>query len=372
MPRRFEFQERLGEGATGEVYRAILTGASGDVRTPVAVKILKPEAVHDARWRRRLRDEARNLAALDHPNIPRVVDLLELGGYDALVTEYVEGADLSELMRTRPRMPARALYTAVSMAAEALHVAYAGDGAHGGPLRIVHRDVKPSNLRIGRHAQVKLVDFGIAVGDLERSSHTDSGNVVGSLAYMAPERFEGHDGPASDVFSLGAVLFEGIAGFRFHEEGSSAELVGRMAVGERYARYLQQRLERAGDLPWDATDLLVRMLAFEPERRPDARTVARRLEEIADHTEGPSLRVWCQDRGWTAPVARGRFSGQVLEEPRTQPPPPVREEPVPPAPRRGPGIARVAVGSGVVAMLAGVAGLGIGLALAVAFRTAFG
>lgn len=359
--RQFEFLERLGSGSSGEVYRAVMSGASGDVQTPVAVKMLKEDLKDVARWGQRLRDEARMLAALDHPNIVRVIDLVELAEHKALVTEYVEGGDLTTLIRGRTPLPLRPLCMALSQAADALHGAYVGTGPLSDqPLHLVHRDVKPSNIRVSRHGHVKLLDFGIAIGDMDRNANTDSGTVVGSLAYMAPERFDGLAGPESDVFALGAVLFESLAGEPFQLECTSAELVMRMAVDDRFVTYMDERMKLLEKSNWNATDLVVKMLAFTASERPTAAEVARRLEEIADHEEGPSLRSWCRDRKWPIESAKGRFSGVTMAEPR---PPANTPEPPPERPqiqdRLWPGLV-LGLLTGVLIM--GIVGVGLGMA----------
>lgn len=366
--RQFEFMERLGSGASGEVYRAVMSGASGDVRTPVAIKLLKEDLKDSVRWGERLRDEARMLAALDHPNIVRVIDLVPLAGHNALITEYVEGADLGGLIRGRNPLPLRPLCIALSQAADALQGGYEGTGPLSDqPLHLVHRDVKPSNIRISRHGQVKLLDFGIAIGDMDRAASTDSGTVIGSLAYMSPERFDGLAGPESDVFALGAVLFEALAGKPFQEECTSAELVMRMAVDDRFVRYTTTRMDLLQKADWNAADLVVKMLSFEASSRPTASEVARRLEEIADHATGPSLRTWCRDRAWPAEHEQGRFSGQTLAEPRPRAdtPTPVPERP-PPADRLWPGVMLGVLGGLLIAVIVGVA-LGMGGVLAWSF-----
>ncbi|MEZ4323516.1 MAG: serine/threonine-protein kinase [Myxococcota bacterium] len=364
--RSFAFAERLGEGASGEVYRAIMTGATGDVLAPVAVKILKDELLQADRWKQRLRDEARHLAAVDHPAIVRVLDLVPLDGHDALVTEYIDGADLSQLIRGRSRIPLRPLYQVLSQAADALDAAYEGRSPlTDQPLHVVHRDVKPSNLRVGRHGQAKLVDFGIALGDLDRSAHTDSGTVVGSLAYMAPERFDAQCSPASDIFSLGCVLYEGLSGQRLQEECTSAQLVMRMALAERFVQYADKRMKALPNAAWDAVDLMVEMLAFDPARRPTAAQVATRLEEMADHAGGESLRSWCRKRTWPSPTERGRYSGLTLTEPRPAPleAAPAPPAPVPPSPRRWP-LVLLGVVVGITGSLLVVAALLAGGSLA--------
>src|SRR5690606_17230382 len=124
-----------------------------------AVKVLRRDLSVDGDAVRRLRDEGRLLARLDHPTILRAFDLVRLDGRLALVTELVEGADLAELLRADPPLPARALVEVIGRVAAALDAAHATPGPDGRPLALVHRDVKPTNVRVGRFGEVKLLDF---------------------------------------------------------------------------------------------------------------------------------------------------------------------------------------------------------------------
>ncbi|MCB9683943.1 MAG: serine/threonine protein kinase [Alphaproteobacteria bacterium] len=314
--RRFRFVECLGRGGFGEVYRAAMTDRGG-VRTDVAVKVLHEEVDPTSQAVRRLRDEAHVLAALRHPSILRVYDLVVLEGRVALVTEFVDGQDLTGLIRSEPRIPRRPLCDVVGQVASALAAAHDSVGEHGVPLGLVHRDVKPHNIRIGRHGEVKLLDFGIARGSgIERTASTTNGSIVGSLQYMAPESFDGDQRPASDVFSLGCVMFEGLCGQRPWQGLEPRDLY---ALGAREGGLQSLILERLGrlpeDLPADLRSLVTGMLDPDPELRPAAAEVARRCEDLVDQLEGPTLRRWCAQRAWPGPHARkGEFDGREVTE----------------------------------------------------------
>jgi TolB-like protein/predicted Ser/Thr protein kinase/thioredoxin-like negative regulator of GroEL len=205
----YRILERLGSGATGDVYLA----EDQRLRRHVALKVLRPECC-DASTEEHLLQEARAASALNHPGIAVVYEIgeadLAAGKVLFIAMEYVAGATLAEAAK-RGDVPLRARLDWVRQAAEALAEAHARG--------IVHRDVKPSNLVVTPAGRLKVLDFGLALsssipGDVEttwtRGAPRDSdGALVGTLAYMAPEQAlgEGVDGRA-DVFSLGAVMYE--------------------------------------------------------------------------------------------------------------------------------------------------------------------
>jgi eukaryotic-like serine/threonine-protein kinase len=208
---RYRMEALLATGGMGEVWAArdlLLDRA-------VAVKVLGPALAGDGRAAERLRREARAAGRLEHPNIARVLDLGEDGGRPHLVMELLEGESLAERIgRGGPMAPAEAarVVAAVADALEAAHRA-----------GVVHRDVKPGNVFLGVDGSVKVLDFGIASAAGETALTT--GDLIGTAAYLAPERALGHRAtPASDVYALGVVLYELLAGRRPFEAGSDIEL----------------------------------------------------------------------------------------------------------------------------------------------------
>jgi serine/threonine protein kinase len=323
--RRFHMGCCVGRGGFGEVYQAEMAGPGGLTRT-IAVKLLRRDVGADTEALRRLRDEARLLAWIRHPVVVRGFDLVRLDGRIGLVTEFVEGEDLIGILRGEHRMPLRPLLQVLSDLASALGAAWSATGHDGRPLRIVHRDVKPTNVRIGRHGEVKLLDFGIArFTDAAREARTDSDVVIGSIPYMAPERFvERTTTPAADVYGLGCLLYEGLGGRRFHEDGR-LQIVSALALdAARSSVHLEERLWQLPPVAPPIAELLRSCLAHDPVLRPPPGQLAADVAALAESSVGPSLRRWCRDRPWK--VGRPRtatLEGQVLvEAPLVLDPPP--------------------------------------------------
>ncbi len=206
---RYRILGPLGAGGMGEVYRAHDTGLGRDV----AVKVLPPEAASDPEHLARLRREARTLARLSHPGILEVFDVGEKEGVTYVVTELLEGVTLRERLGRGPLPWRRAVEIAADLA-EAL------GAAHGAG--VVHRDLKPDNVFLTRDGRVKVLDFGLARPTPAASSESETedlpaltrpGMVMGTLGYMSPEQLRGEpvDG-RSDIFALGCVLWEMLAG----------------------------------------------------------------------------------------------------------------------------------------------------------------
>lgn len=288
------------------------------LETEVALKVLRRDIDPDGQAVQRLKDEGRLLSSLNHPAILRVHDLVVLDGRIALITEFVDGDDLSECMRGEDRLGTKALLQAMAILAGALDAAWNTLTPDGdGPLHMVHRDLKPSNVRLSRHGDVKLLDFGIARTDsaaVDRESRTRTGMMVGSPAYMAPERFMDpaiHLG--SDVFSLCAMLFEGTTGDRFYGDLPIPMQVGLAVDDERYGKHLERALARIDDP--GLRSLLQDGMVYDVQERPTPGDLARRLDALAEATPGPSLAQFCRQRRWSEALRLdGELLGRTLSE----------------------------------------------------------
>lgn len=204
---RYELAERIATGGMGEVWRARDT----TLGRWVAVKTLRPEYVDEPDFLARFRAEARHSAGLDHPGIARVYDYGEApdptgGVLPFLVMELVVGEPLSEVLARRGRLDVLTVLGVVGQVALALQAAHDAG--------VVHRDVKPGNLLLRTDGVVKVTDFGIArmVG---AAPLTRAGSVLGTAYYLSPEQTRAEPAtPASDLYSLGVVAYEALAGRR--------------------------------------------------------------------------------------------------------------------------------------------------------------
>jgi len=299
------------------VYRSTMISGGG-VRNEVALKVLHVGLDPRSQAIQRLADEAKLLGLLSHPSILRIHDLVLLEGRITLVTEYVAGADLDECTtQFRDPMPPRAVLMAIAHVAAALHTAFHTVGPDGEPLHLLHRDIKPSNIRVGQHGEVKLLDFGIAKAAGERIAKTQTNALIGSFAYMSPERLDRDqdDGPSSDVFSLGVTLAEALTGKRLFD-GSIKEIYRISMDEERLDEHVSAYLSgvQLGD---DVRALLEAMLAYAPEARPALEHLSERLEDLADATEGPTLSRWCRKHAWEdGALVDGVLSGRSISESR--------------------------------------------------------
>ena len=315
--RRFSIGACLGSGGFGEVYRATMR-APGGLQTDIALKVLRSDLRLEADAVRRLRDEGRLLARIQHPVVVRAHDLTRVDGRLGLVTEFVDGADL-EAVLSWPEPPGpRALLQMTGAVAAGLTAAWETRGPDHAPLRIIHRDLKATNIRIGRHGEVKLLDFGIASFTAsDRHAQTASDVVIGSLPYMAPERFleGGAAVPASDIFGLGCCLYEGLAGQRFYEDGKLRALSALALDRLAYDLHLHERIGSLTGSPPSIVELVEQCLAYEPSVRPTSKMLTEECEALADELPGPSLRRWCRGQAWTdAPRHQGSLEGRTLVE----------------------------------------------------------
>jgi tRNA A-37 threonylcarbamoyl transferase component Bud32 len=210
----FRVESLIGQGAMGAVYLAEDTATGRQV----ALKLLAPEFVKDERFRERFVRESRLAASLDHTHIVPILASGEENGQLYLAMAYIPGADLRELLRREAPLQAERALRLAAQVGEAL------DAAHAAGL--VHRDVKPGNILVGGEDHAFVCDFGLARHVSSVSSLTGDRGFVGTIDYVSPEQIEGGsvDGRA-DVYSLGCVLFECLAGARPFDRESELSVV---------------------------------------------------------------------------------------------------------------------------------------------------
>jgi serine/threonine protein kinase len=266
---RYRTVERLGRGGMGTVWRAV----DETLGRQVAVKELRAFADGDdeeglAGLRLRMQREARAAARIRHPGVVAVHDVTDHEGHPVIVMELIEGSSLDDMMRRQGALDPR---HAAEIGAEVLDALAAAHRAG-----VLHRDVKPGNILLEHGGRVVLTDFGIAAiddpGDGADTQLTRSGELVGSLDYLAPERARGEQpGPPSDIWSLGATLYAAVEGgtpFRRTSTWSTITAIVTEPLPEP---------RRAGPL----APVLHALLAKDPASRPDAARAARLLTAVA-------------------------------------------------------------------------------------------
>jgi eukaryotic-like serine/threonine-protein kinase len=224
----YEIAGAVGAGGMGEVYRARDTR----LERTVAIKILPASVAHDRERLKRFQQEARILSALNHPNLMAIHDVGTQDGLHFLVSEFLEGQTLRERLGDGA-LPQRRVNEYGLQIAKGLAAAHEKG--------IVHRDLKPENIFILRDERVKILDFGLAkqsavaaaAGSMTSPNQTAAGTVLGTAGYMSPEQVRGEDlDPRSDIFSLGTILYEMVAGQRAFKGDSGVEIMSSILKQE--------------------------------------------------------------------------------------------------------------------------------------------
>ncbi len=208
---QYQILGRIALGGMAEVYKAVSRGVEGFEKV-VAIKRILPHVAEDEEFITMFKDEARIAAQLQHSNIAQIYELKSEGETFYIVLEYVPGKDLRAIFEhgrgiKRPMPLAQACYI-IMQVCEGLEYAHNKKDRHGRPLGLIHRDVSPPNVLVSYEGEVKLIDFGVAKA-AGRASQTQAGILKGKFGYMSPEQVRGATiDRRSDVFSLGAVLWE--------------------------------------------------------------------------------------------------------------------------------------------------------------------
>jgi serine/threonine-protein kinase len=243
----------VGEGGMGKVYEA----EERLSRRRVALKVLRPELGRSEEGRRLFLNEMTILAHLDHPNIVRSLACSEIDGELVMALEMLDGETLRQRLNERGRLP---WPEAVAIAAD---VAAALGAAHGQDPPIVHRDLKPENLMIVAGDRVKVMDFGI--GKVMQALRKSSTHSLGTLQYMSPEQIDaGEVGPRADLYALGLVLYEALAGRPPFQSESPRALLEAQCTAAPPPLPDEVRAQ----VPRGVERLLLRLLAKAPADRP--------------------------------------------------------------------------------------------------------
>ncbi|OAN30177.1 serine/threonine-protein kinase [Mycolicibacterium iranicum] len=330
----YELQSVIGVGGMGEVYRAYDTLRE----RMVAIKLLRPEMAADQSFQERFRRESRIAARLQEPHVIPVHNFGEIDGVLYIDMRLVEGESVKDALRAAGVLPPVRAVSIIGQVASAL------DDAHANGL--IHRDIKPENVLLTSTDFAYLVDFGIAHGGGE-ASVTSTGLVVGSSAYMAPERFNGdRGGPASDIYSLACLLYETLTGRAPYEAGDVRQVwSAHMFAPPPRPSIMRRGISRAFD------DVIARGMAKQPQDRYAtagdlARAAAAALDApvVADPPAPP-----------VTPPSTRQYSAVYHTPPPVAPP-------APPAPKSG---------RGQAALVGGIIGL-FALAIILAVILVFG
>ncbi|RPH35330.1 MAG: serine/threonine protein kinase, partial [Planctomycetota bacterium] len=270
-----EILEMIGQGGMGVVYKA----KQKNLDRIVALKVLSPQLSDDPEFVERFTREAKALAQLSHPNI---VGIHDSGIHDRvpyLVMEFIDGTPLRKMLASGKLTPARALEV-IPQICDALQYAHANG--------VIHRDIKPENILIDRQGRVKIADFGLAkLSKVDETRITQSGYVMGTPRYMAPEQFEAscRVDHRADIYSLGVVFYEMLTGEvpmgRFKPPSAKADVDRRLdpVVLKSLEREPEDRYQSAGEVKEHVTNLGTRAPAPPPRSTPPG--TSRRLRKAA-------------------------------------------------------------------------------------------
>jgi serine/threonine-protein kinase len=246
---KYDVEERVGEGAMGVVYRAV----DPVLKRRVAIKVMSDAFAQNDDLRERFLREAQAAGSLQHPNVITIYDFGDVDGHPYIAMEFVEGQDVAELIAHQVPL---SVVDKLDLAIGVLQgLAYAHKRG------VVHRDIKPANIRIDDEGKARIMDFGVA--HLASSNMTKSGVMLGTPSYMAPEQIVGGKvGPQTDIFSVGAVLYELLTGARPFEGGTLQAVMYRV-LSENPASLSTA----APGLPARLNDVVMRALAKDAENR---------------------------------------------------------------------------------------------------------
>lgn len=270
----YKITRLLGQGAMGIVYLARDTLRDRDV----ALKVPNVDLMDDTKQRQRFFQEARVAATISHPNICAVYEVGREDGYVFIAMQFINGRPLSDFVRADRPLPIDQVALIVRTLAEAMH--------HAHQQGVVHRDLKPDNVLITGDREPIVMDFGLAI-DVDMPTDvrlTQAGTIMGSPAYMSPEQVENdlnEIGPATDIYSLGVLLYELLTG-RLPFEGSLASVLAQILGNEP-----QPPSQLRGAIPPSLDGICANLLAKSPERRfRSMQEVAAALDDFLKETAG--------------------------------------------------------------------------------------
>jgi len=319
---QYTLLERIAVGGMAEVWKARMRGVEGFQKT-VAIKRILPHMTDNAEFVGMFIDEAKLAAQLTHPNIVHIYDLGKLGRDYYIAMEYVDGRDLRSLLNAARRkgmpLPLGLSLLIAARVASALDYAHRKRDFEDQELGLVHRDVSPQNVLLTSDGDVKLCDFGIAKA-VSKASQTQMGALKGKLQYMSPEQAWGRPVDSrSDLFSLGAVLFEMVTGERLFTGDSEISVLESVRQG-----HTRRPSQVDPTVPREVDEIVARALGIDPKDRFQSAGEMKQRLEAALSALAPA----------TSPTDLGLYVRQVMEPDTAE-----RAEPLappPPAPSSGP------------------------------------
>src|SRR5580658_10241700 len=306
---RYDIYAKIASGGMASIHLGRLLGAAGFSRT-VAIKRLHPHLSEDPDFLSTMIDEARVAARVHHPNVVPTLDVVAEGNELLVVMEYVRGESLSRLLRAETarfqRVPLPIAIAVAVGALHGLHAAHEATSEHGDPLAIVHRDVSPQNILVGIDGVARVIDFGVAKAT-GRLQTTRPGVLKGKMAYMAPEQLSGGEvSRRVDIYALGVVLWEVLAGKRLFAGESDEQLVVKILVGAK-----EPPSQHTPGVPAELDAIVMRALSKNPaERFASAREMADALMRVVTPAFPPTVGEWVEA---LAHDALSRRTAQVAE-----------------------------------------------------------
>jgi eukaryotic-like serine/threonine-protein kinase len=289
---RYALFDAIASGGMATVHLGRLLGAGGLGRT-VAVKRLHAHFTTDHDFVTMFMDEARIVARIRHSNVVSMVDVIESTKGLFLVMEYIHGEAFSKLLRTcrmkGEQIPIPLVAAILHDVLLGVHAAHETKGEDGRLLHVVHRDVSPQNVIVGADGVARVLDFGVAKA-AGRAQVTREGQIKGKLTYMAPEQIRGKVDRRADVFAAAVVLWEALAGRRFHEGAKDIEIVTRVVKGD----FISPSAIRS-EIPPELEAVVMKGLEVDPAARwPDARAMALALERTVKLATSTEVSEWVE------------------------------------------------------------------------------
>ena len=291
--KRYRVKSLLGMGGMGAVYLVHDKGLDRDV----ALKLIRSDIAEDADALERFKREIQLSSRVTHPNVLRVFDLGESDGIKFLTMQFVDGRDLSTILKKQGKLPTERLLRVFRQTAEGLKAAH--------DQGVIHRDLKPQNIMLDGSDRVYVTDFGMAKGS-EQSGMTQTGAVIGTPFYMSPEQVKGESvGPQSDIYSLGVILYQMATGSVPFGGGTPFEvMVARIQRPPKPVKELNP------ELPVYLQKIIERCLAVDPSLR--YQTVQEILEDLDAESFKTTIRYRTMSRRWFRPAAAAIVVAVVL------------------------------------------------------------